>query len=148
MADNRQCFPCVIAGLILITLHHTGGWDCGAEGGEDPAFSSFLCRLNYKTELRFHRVSGGWDAHRLGLVWRRAMDVSNWLFHEGIWSTYCSRTCVQVLLVWNKKPRLFSVARLQNKTTLIVVLNVSVRGLGNLDLSSLLWNLWSRRSQN
>lgn len=68
MADNRQCFPCVIAGLILIMLHHTGGWDCGAEGEEDSAFSSFLCRLNYTAELRFHRVSGGRDAHRLGLV--------------------------------------------------------------------------------
>lgn len=114
MADNRQCFPCVIVGLILIMVHHTGGWDCGAEGDEDSTFSSFLCRLNYKTELRFHRVSGGRDAHRLGLVWRRAMNVSNRL-SERVWSTFCSRAFLKVLLVWKEKRALFSVTSIQNK---------------------------------
>lgn len=114
MADNRQCFPCVIAGLILIMLHHTGGWDCGAEGDEDSAFSSFLCRLNYKTELRFHRVSGGRDALRLRLIWRRAMNVSNWLT-ERVWSTFCSRACLKSVACLEVKRALFSVTSIQNQ---------------------------------
>lgn len=104
MADNRQCFPCVIAGLILIMLHHTGGWDCGAEGDEDSAFSSFLCRLNYKTELRFHRVSGGRDAHRLGLVSASTPSDERvkLTLREGLEYFY-SRACLKVLLVLEVK---------------------------------------------